>query len=633
MSSSPSTTPRDEPPDPTELSATNDDSDAVLSPPPDAEPEPFPGIDGTPVRLFSTRVLIVIMDRANRAEPYTRITPFQERHDTSVEFFYKPITLTALAGLLVLLAYLAMTQDVLEEGRDKRRVGIYASLTFFLLFSTIQFRDGPFIRPHPALWRTLLGVNLLYELALVFLLFQDLGSARGWMVLLDDKLGVPLPEKGYADDCSLTPSTLWNALDVFCVAHTLGWFGKAMILRDYWFCWILSIAFELAEYSLQHQLPNFNECWWDHWILDVLVCNWIGTYLGMKVCQYFEVKPYSWRGLRQTRGLRSKARRVFSQFSPHDFTAFKWGTASSFRNYISVVLLLAVFLAAELNPFYLKSLLWLEPEHPIVILRLAFIFLCALPAVRELFQYVNDPRRAVRMGQHVWLLLATVVTELLVIFKWSKGQFPTPLPRAVKIGWGIGLAMLVGYPVVQFGIPATRPYTPRRRGAVLQHVLDKHKDEDSGRPSYTVRISAIQTPALGHKARIWAPRCPRGYWVPYRSRQRFHAKIPTSALRLSLHLRRASPPTLPPPLAGLGRGASEGDAVGAAERGISMWGRRVRAGPPLRDLIKKRFGSDSEDGGKVGGVRKTENGREDGRWKKRGCGEHGFPRGKEAWEW
>jgi phosphatidylserine synthase 2 len=54
-----------------------------------------------------------------------------------------------------------------------------------------------------------------------------------------------------------------------------------MILRDYWFCWvnynfrypckiffrltrsakILSIAFELAEYSLQHQLPNFEEVW------------------------------------------------------------------------------------------------------------------------------------------------------------------------------------------------------------------------------------------------------------------------------------------------------------------------------------------------------------------------------------
>lgn len=37
-------------------------------------------------------------------------------------FFYKPITLTALAACLAVLAYVAMTQDVLEEGGDKRRV-------------------------------------------------------------------------------------------------------------------------------------------------------------------------------------------------------------------------------------------------------------------------------------------------------------------------------------------------------------------------------------------------------------------------------------------------------------------------------------------------------------------------------
>ena len=39
-----------------------------------------------------------------------------------------------------------------------------------------------------------------------------------------------------------------------------------------------------------------------------------------------------------------------------------------------------------------QSLLWLEPDHPIVISRLVGIFLCALPAVRELYQYVHDPR-------------------------------------------------------------------------------------------------------------------------------------------------------------------------------------------------------------------------------------------------
>ncbi|PBK97239.1 phosphatidylserine synthase 2 [Armillaria gallica] len=434
-----------------ELSSPVDIDDSDSNSP--HELEPIPGLNGVPVRWYD----------ADRTEPYTRITPFQERHDTSVEFFYKPVTLSALAVGLALLAYVATTQDVLKEGRDKRRVGVYASIASFIMFSMIQFRDGPFIRPHPAFWRMVLGVNLLYELALVFLLFQDLDSARGMMTLLDPALGVPLPEKSYAEDCTLGWATIWNALDVFCVAHTLGWFGKAMILRDYWFCWILSIAFELAEYSLQHQLANFAECWWDHWVLDVLICNWVGTYLGMKVCQYLEVKPYEWRGLRQHRGLRSKARRVLSQFSPHDFTAFKWGTASSFMHYIIVVLLLAVFLAAELNPFYLKALLWMEPDHPIVIMRLAFVFLCALPAVRELYQYINDPRRAVRMGQHVWLLLATILTELLVIRKWSVGVFTDPFPRGVKWGLSTGAVLLVLYPVVQFGIPSARRYIRKEK--------------------------------------------------------------------------------------------------------------------------------------------------------------------------
>jgi hypothetical protein len=79
----------------------------------------------------------------------------------------------------------------------------------FLSFSMIQFRDGPYVRPHPAFWRIILGINLLYELALVFLLFQDLPNARLMMKALDPSLGVPLAEKSYADDCSFTPTTLW----------------------------------------------------------------------------------------------------------------------------------------------------------------------------------------------------------------------------------------------------------------------------------------------------------------------------------------------------------------------------------------------------------------------------------------
>jgi phosphatidylserine synthase 2 len=82
------------------------------------------------------------------------------------------------------------------------------------------------------------------------------------------------------------------------------------------------------------------------------------------------------------------------QFSPHDFTKFEWEGTTSFTAYVAVVLLLSLFLAAELNPFYLKFLLWMEPDHPFVIMRLVGVFLCGLPAVRELYTYMNDPRYA-----------------------------------------------------------------------------------------------------------------------------------------------------------------------------------------------------------------------------------------------
>ena len=100
----------------------------------------------------------------------------------------------------------------------------------------IQFRDGPFIRPHPAFWRMILGVNLLYELGLVFLLFQDLKTARHMMTFIDSNLGVPLPEKNYAEDCTLTPSTLWVWRHAVCRAkinETLGHFFRYLLLSAY----------------------------------------------------------------------------------------------------------------------------------------------------------------------------------------------------------------------------------------------------------------------------------------------------------------------------------------------------------------------------------------------------------------
>ena len=56
------------------------------------------------------------------------------------------------------------------------------------------------------------------------------------------------------------------------------------------------------------------------------------------------------------------------------------------------------------------------------------------------------------MGQHVWLLLATIGTELLAIVKWSKGQFSAPLPTPVRIAWSFGAALLALYPILRVSV-------------------------------------------------------------------------------------------------------------------------------------------------------------------------------------
>jgi phosphatidylserine synthase 2 len=52
--------------------------------------------------------------------------------------------------------------------------------------------------------------------------------------------------------------------DEFFIGHLLGWFAKTLIFRDVYMTSFLSVLFEIYEYSLQHILPNFAECWWDH---------------------------------------------------------------------------------------------------------------------------------------------------------------------------------------------------------------------------------------------------------------------------------------------------------------------------------------------------------------------------------
>ncbi|KAI9148601.1 hypothetical protein H9P43_010082 [Blastocladiella emersonii ATCC 22665] len=374
--------------------------------------------------------------------------------EPSIEFLYKPHTITALVALLLGFIYFAF-QDFGDRATE---IGLCAVLGVFVLFGTIMFRDGPFIRPHPVFWRFVLSVGFAYQLLLTYMLFQRPEKVRGLLQKLDPSLGVQLPEKSYAESCDLSPANVWAQLDEFVIAHVVGWYGKSIILRDYWFCWILSVMFEICEYSLQHQLPNFAECWWDHWIVDVLVCNWLGIYLGMKTCEYLEMKGYSWRGFHELPSYRAKVKRAVQQFTPHSWTKFEWGSTHSFSNYVVVMVLLFFVLLTELNAFYLKFILWIPPKHWLNPARLLLVFFSGIPAVREAYQYVHDPR-CKRFGTHAWLAVATVSTELLICLKYDLDLFLIPFPAYVVRFWVVFAAAVTLYPIWQFVIA---PWWERR---------------------------------------------------------------------------------------------------------------------------------------------------------------------------
>jgi hypothetical protein len=53
----------------------------------------------------------------------------------------------------------------------------------------------------------------------------------------------------------------------------------------HWPSKLLSQTETLSTCLLPSHLPEFAECHWDHWLLDVFGCNFIGSWLGMRLCK------------------------------------------------------------------------------------------------------------------------------------------------------------------------------------------------------------------------------------------------------------------------------------------------------------------------------------------------------------
>ncbi|GJQ08900.1 hypothetical protein GpartN1_g691.t1 [Galdieria partita] len=341
--------------------------------------------------------------------------------------FQKPHTATLLAVFLGVIVYLAWRNEKRMDTVSNVIQGILCSCLPLLVYGILQFRDGFFQRPHPAVWRLVMGLSLLYLMFLVFLLFQNVSDARKIIGYLDPlNAGRPLPDRSYGDDCRLwTPenpngslANLFLALDAFVVAHTLGWFVKALMIRDRVVLWLASSLFELLEYLLKGMLPNFNECWWDSIILDLLCCNLVGIELGLIACKILQTKKYSWRG-NDSVSKKTFWKELIGLFGPSSFDKLQWPIFGSLRHFVACSLVIFVLEVADLNAFFLKAILWVQVESSLNVYRILIIALQGFPSAREFYQFLIDPS-CQRFGSQAWILVATLTAELLISIKFGR---------------------------------------------------------------------------------------------------------------------------------------------------------------------------------------------------------------------
>ncbi|KAF1742907.1 hypothetical protein MXB_5370 [Myxobolus squamalis] len=269
--------------------------------------------------------------------------------------------------------------------------GFICACGIFVIISSLLYPNGPFIRPHPILWRIILGMCVIYQLLLTFCIFLSYDNVRDLMVYIDPSLRLHRPElKNYAEDCRFIWEIIKQQLDVFCVMHFFGWMAKALIIRNTGISWFLSIMWELSELFFQHLLPNFKECWWDVIILDILICNGLGITCGAYILKRVECRTYHWESIKLIQGTKGKLKRFILQFSPMQVESTNWlGTESvSLRiiqlTFFSILwqvnLQILTIQTSELNTFFLKHVFVVNTRHWMLYSRAALIVFLALAA-------------------------------------------------------------------------------------------------------------------------------------------------------------------------------------------------------------------------------------------------------------
>ncbi|KAF9677390.1 hypothetical protein SADUNF_Sadunf08G0102600 [Salix dunnii] len=356
---------------------------------------------------------------------------------------YKPrtISLLLIGACFLIWASGALDPESSTSGDVVTSVkrGVWAMIAVFLGYCLLQAPSTILIRPHPAIWRLVHGLAIVYLVALTFLLFQKRDDARQFMKFLHPDLGVELPERSYGADCRFyvpeNPTSrfknVWDTLfDEFVLAHIFGWWGKAILIRNQPLLWVLSVGFELMESGDRRGVI------WESKDLRRVTPPLFSLRSG-------GLKFFFWH---LGRNAYSQVKRTLEQFTPAQWDKDEWHPLLGPWRFVQVLSLCIVFLTIELNTFFLKFCLWVPPRNPLIVYRLILWWLIAIPTTREYNSYLQDRKLVKKVGAFCWLSLAICIVELLICIKFGHGLYPKPMPMWLVILWtsvGIGLVIFL----------------------------------------------------------------------------------------------------------------------------------------------------------------------------------------------
>jgi len=129
---------------------------------------------------------------------------------------------------------------------------------------------------------------------------------------------------------------------------------------------------------------------------------------------------------------------------------------------VSLTAVVWLFLIAEINSFYLKTLFWIPPPHWLNISRLIVLSFAAASSCAEYYMFTTDVN-CVKIGQQAWVLVAIVATEILVVFKFSRDVITKVPPTSIILFWSIVVSLWLGYAMHQFLVPGVAKVWERKR--------------------------------------------------------------------------------------------------------------------------------------------------------------------------